>query len=219
MEASPDRDRRQTRRLATTLPVQVEWAGVEGEIRRARGSTRDISRAGLYCFLEEPLAGGISVAFDVVFPAELTAGNPLKLRCQGRVLRSETCERRFGVAATIENFQVMDTPEPLRDSDRRAYARILPTSSLAVHYPGVRSVVRDLSLTGAFLEDERPFPVGRQVELQLTGNGLSAEVRVKAVVRRVEPQVGMAVEFIALSREANNLLRQMIEKENPRKPS
>lgn len=212
MPVPPPAERRQSPRLLTTVPISLEWQSEQGEIRRVRGTTRDITRSGVYCFLEEALPPRLPVTFDVVFPAELTAANPLKLRCRGRILRSESWGRRFGVVASIDSHQVLETPEPAAESDRRASARVLPCSAIVVEYPGVRSVARDLSFTGAFVEDERPFPVGRLLDLHLRGDGLKGEVLVKAIVRRVEPQIGMAVEFVALSQQANEQLREIVEK-------
>lgn len=205
-------ERREAPRLTSSLPISLEWQTEGDELRRVRGTTRDVTRNGVYCFVEEPLAPGLPVGFDVLFPGELTAGDPLRLRCRGRILRSESHGRRFGVAASIQSHTVVETPEPVAESDRRGHTRIQPNSAVVVEYPGVRSVVRDLSLTGAFIEDERPFPMGRMMDLHLRVDGQGTEIEVKAIVRRVEPQLGMAVEFVALSQQANERLREIVEK-------
>ncbi len=211
MGLSQQLERRQTPRMGSTLPISMEWRSENGQICRARGSTRDVCRQGVYCFLEQPLPVGLPVGFDVVFPGEFTAGAPLKLRCNGRILRSESLGRRFGVAASIEAHQVLETTDVRTEADRRAYTRILPRSAIVVEYPGLRSVIRDLSVTGAFIEDERPLPVGRQFDLRLSTDGSGGEIVVKAIVRRVEPQMGMAVEFVALSQEAHQQLQEIVE--------
>jgi len=216
MATAPPAERRETPRVTTGVPISLEWRTEGGEIRRVRGTTRDITRSGVYCFVEEPLAPGLPVGFDVIFPGELTAGDPLKLRCQGRILRSESWGRRFGVVASIQSHEVLETAEPLSESDRRIHLRVQPSSAIVVEYPGQRSVVRDLSPTGAFVEDERPFPVGRMLELRLRRDGLAGDIQVKAIVRRVEPQIGMAVEFVALTEEANQRVRELVEESRPR---
>jgi len=61
-------------------------------------------------------------------------------------------------------------------------------------------------------EDDRPFPVGRMIDLRLREEGLPRPIDVKAIVRRVQSQIGMAVEFVALTTETKVLLAGFIEK-------
>lgn len=205
-------ERRTAPRVFTTLPISLEWDAEEGQIRRARGTTRDVSRGGIYSYVEHPLTPALAVRFEVVFSGELTAADPLKLWCSGRILRSEILGRRFGVAASIEQYEVIETLEPTSESDRRQNLRIIPPEAIVAEYPGIRSVLRDLSPTGAFIEEDRPFPVGRVIDLRLRGEGLEGEIEVKAIVRRVEAQIGMAVEFIALSKETRAFLMKFVER-------
>ena len=51
------------------------------------------------------------------------------------------------------------------------------------------------------------MPVGRRFTLRLRGPALTGPLEVCAVVRRVEAQVGMAVEFVSMSEEALKALR------------
>jgi hypothetical protein len=208
-------ERRMAPRVPTALPICLEWHHNEQEIHRTRGMTRDISRSGVYCYLESPLSPGLRVEFEVVFPEELTATDPLKLRCAGLILRSEIQDRRFGAVASIEKFEITETMEPASESDRRSNLRIVPAEAVVAEYPGLRSVLRDMSPTGAFIEDDRPFPIGRLIDLRLRAEGFPTPVDVKAIVRRVEPQIGMAVEFVALSKEAKTFLLRFIEKSRP----
>lgn len=212
MGLSPNGERRTMPRIDATLPISFEWDTLEGDIQRVRGTTRDVSRGGVYSFVEDPLAPALAVRFDVIFPGEITAADPLKLSCLGKILRSEILGRRFGVAVSIEYFRVIETLEPISELDRRLSMRIVPPEAIVAEYPGLRSVIRDLSPTGAFIEEDRPFPIGRVVELRLRGEDFEAEFEVKVIVRRVEPQVGMAVEFIALSKETSERLLRFVEK-------
>jgi hypothetical protein len=205
-------ERRTAPRIFSTLPIGFEWDTEDGQIRRARGTTRDVSRGGVYGYVEHPLTPALDVRFEVVFSGELTAADPLKLWCSGRILRSEILGRRFGVAASIEQCKVVETLEPASESDRRQDLRIIPPEAIVAEYPGIRSVIRDLSPTGAFVEEDRPFPVGRVIDMRLRGEGLEEEIKVKAIVRRVEAQIGMAVEFIALSKETRAYLLKFVEK-------
>ncbi|MGA3168490.1 MAG: PilZ domain-containing protein [Terriglobia bacterium] len=211
-------ERRNTTRLPLVLPICLEWLSSDDEIHRTRGTTRDVSHNGVYCFLEGPLSPGLPVSFAIVFPSDLTGSDPLKLDCGGRIVRSEIRERRLGVAATIESARVSDASEPTPESERRTSVRIVPHQAIIVEYPGLRSVLRDLSPTGAFIEDDRPFPVGRTIRLHLCGGEISQPVEVEAIVRRVEPNVGMAVEFIAMTREVHAHLLRWVETSNAARP-
>lgn len=215
MPDAPKHERRKALRVPTVLPICFEWRSPENEIRHTRGSTRDVSRFGISCHLESPLAPGLPVEFEVVFPRELTATDPMKLWCSGRVLRSEIQDRRFGLVASIDTHRIVDAKEDAADSDRRSQLRIVPQEAIVAEYPGLRSVIRDLSPTGAFIEDNRPFPVGHLIELRLRGESLRAPIHVKAIVRRVEAQIGMAVEFVALAEQTRETLLDFIEKSQP----
>ncbi|MFQ5926518.1 MAG: PilZ domain-containing protein [Terriglobia bacterium] len=207
-------ERREQRRVGLNIPILLEWRADGGHIRRARGVTRDISRRGVYCFLEEPLPNGQCVEFDIVFPGELTAAEPLALHCRGTAVRSEVQERRFGLAASIEVHEPLRAAAPGAETERRVRPRIKPESALVVEYPGLQTLIRDISTTGAFIEDERPLPVGRVIDLGLRRTSSHPPIELRAVVRRVEPQVGMAVEFIALSEEAEAQLREIVAEKN-----
>lgn len=210
MARTLESERRKNPRLPLTAPLCFEWYRGE-EIRRTRGTTRDISRSGVYGYVENPLSPGLEVEFDMVFPEELTATQPLLLRCGGRILRAEVRERRFGAVASIDRYEISAVREPVSESERRSHLRIVPPQAIVAEYPGLRSVIRDLSPTGAFVEDERPFPVGHVIDVRLRGEGLPHPLSVKAVVRRVEPQIGMAVEFVALNHEDRVQLLRFIE--------
>lgn len=205
-------ERRDGPRLVASLPIMFEWSSPGGELCRARGTTHDICLTGVYCYVEQPLTSGLPVQFHVVFPPELTIGESVNFRCTGRILRSESMGRRFGVVASIDSRQVIGNGGSATMPNRRAHPRIMPFGKIAVHYPGLHPVVRDLSPTGAFIEDERPLPVGRQFDLHLGGEGILPELRLKAIVRRTEPYMGMAVEFVAISQEAHRHLQEFLEK-------
>ncbi len=208
-------ERRRALRVPTVLPICFEWRSPENEIRHTRGTTSDVSRYGISCHLESPLSPGLRVEFEVIFPRELTATDPMRLWCSGHVLRSEMKDRRFGLVASIDTHQIMDATEDPSDSDRRSHLRVVPPEAIVAEYPGLRSVIRDLSRTGAFIEDNRPFPVGHLIELRLRGDSLRAPIEVKAIVRRVEPQIGMAVEFVALTEHTRETLHDFIERGQP----
>ncbi len=208
MSSGEQSDRRAGLRVMASLPILFEWQALAGELCRVRGTTHDVSLGGVYCYLEQPLAPGLPVLFHVVFPAELDASESLNFHCTGSVLRTASLGRRFGVAASIESRQAIETGAG--EYDRRFRPRVMPFASIPVHYLGHHLAIRDLSPAGAFIEDERPLPVARTVDMVIGGAGVLAEVSVRAIVRRSEPHNGMAVEFVAVGKEANDRLQHFV---------
>lgn len=200
-------DKRKIKRVGARLPVALEWKSSQGTVRRTRGVTRDMSQQGIYCYTEEPVPAQQSLNFDVVFPVEMTAGAPMALHCRARTVRADSGGRQFGVAAEVEERQTVSLAGELgTESERRLERRVRPESSAPVEYPGLRSEVRDVSARGAFVADERPLPLGRQFELRFRLEENGPPIQVKAVVRRVDPQIGMAVEFTELPEETADYL-------------
>jgi len=98
---------------------------------------------------------------------------------------------------------------PELEHERRGQPRITPKKPLFVAYPDYRPRIRDISLSGAFIEDSRPVPRGRVLTLHI----LTSEeppIKAKAMVRRVEPEAGMGVEFIEMSTADRARLRDFI---------
>ena len=81
---------------------------------------------------------------------------------------------------------------------RRNHLRIKPNRPLLVHYPNYLGRVRDVSVTGAFIESDRPLLPGTRIHLTLWLD-VERSVKINTVVRRVEPLRGMGVEFLELS--------------------
>jgi hypothetical protein len=214
---STEAERRGEPRFDAAHPIIIEWQTREGELHRARGTTRNIALGGVYCVLERPLPVGHPVEFNLVFPAGLSGKNPVKLRCGGKVLRTEKSgHEHYGAAVSIESTDVVETLDASADPGaHRLYARIIPPGTLQAEYPGMVSVVRDVSQAGAFIEDERPLPVGRLFRLRLSSERLGKEIELAAIVRRVEPHVGMAVEFVSLTPEAKTALEEVVQQGRP----
>lgn len=205
-------DRRRKPRLAAPTSIAMLWRCPTGrmQVLHARGTIRDISPTGVYFYGDQFLPQGAPVEFDLAFPSEMTAAEPVRLHGKGTFVRNERVDRRFGTAIRIHSHSLTpirrdELPSPA--AERRAQARVQPPALLFADYPGLESVVRDLSPSGAFIEDERPLPVGRVFTLHLRGSPLSQALELRAIVRRVEPHVGMAVEFLSMSEEALKSLR------------
>jgi len=195
-------EKRTLKRVDTHLPISLQWKNGKGLIRRTRGVTRDLSRKGLFCYVEDPIPDRQAIELDVVFPTEMTASTPLALHCRAVTVRSEAKERRFGVAASIEDRQQIDLGSDGLEPERRVQSRVKPSCVVAVEYPGLTAQIRDISPTGAFIADERPLPLGRRMDLRFRLDDSGPTIEVHAVVRRVDAQIGMAVEFIQLTEEA-----------------
>lgn len=94
-------------------------------------------------------------------------------------------------------------------AERRYSPRVKPKEPLLVDYPAYRASVRDINLSGAFIEDLRPIPPGHVIRLRIQ---LSANESITAnvMVRRVEEGRGMGVEFLAMNDADRNRLRKIV---------
>jgi hypothetical protein len=100
-------ERRATRRFRIKLPMEVRWATKSGN-GEAHTESEDISSRGVYFFLPTKIKAGSWVELVLVLPHEITLGEPVRVRCQARVRRTEIKKRnRVGVAAEIEFYQLL----------------------------------------------------------------------------------------------------------------
>lgn len=96
------------------------------------------------------------------------------------------------------------------DHERRSQSRIRPKQAILVEYPDYQPRVRDISLSGAYIEDARArFSRGRMVRLRLRLDEKTS-ITVNAMVRRLEEQKGMGVEFLGMSEQDRGILRQFV---------
>jgi hypothetical protein len=87
-------DQRREERFLLEVPVMLE---------NGIGMTRDISTSGIYFTTDQPLAEGGTVKFSVKLE-HIRPGKPIRLDCQGQVLRVEAVGEKHGVAARISEF-------------------------------------------------------------------------------------------------------------------
>lgn len=99
------------------------------------------------------------------------------------------------------------------EHERREDLRKPSPKPLYVEYPDYAPRVRDISLSGAFIEDSRPLRRGRLVRLRITDRA-EAPFEIKAIVRRVIPDEGMTVEFVEMSDETRRRLRALVGPED-----
>jgi hypothetical protein len=92
-----------------------------------------------------------------------------------------------------------------RRLDQRAHAN----GKVDVQYVLAGPRARDISTSGMYLYDDRPFQRGQTIELRLRLSD-GEEFRVRGMVRRVDPGVGFAVEFMNLSHHDRKRLRDYL---------
>ena len=90
-------EKRASQRIQVEVPMQI---GQE------QATTRDISWAGIYFLSEQSFPEGGDLRFSLDLNYALP-GKPIKLDCQGEVIRIEQHGDKFGIAAKINNFQYL----------------------------------------------------------------------------------------------------------------
>jgi hypothetical protein len=105
-------NRRGSYRFPLQLPVQVRATSPAWSERTA-GTTRDISRTGLYFVSARRFEAGSAVEVLVKLPARLLPRGEAQVRCTGRVLRVDTlpggATPALGVAASIEGYDFLSS--------------------------------------------------------------------------------------------------------------
>ena len=100
----PITERRASRRFEVQLSLLVRWTSgsVVGE---AVTESRDVSTRGVYFLSSKDIKHGSPVEIVMTLPHEMTLVGPVKVRCLGRIQRTEPQpNRRIGVAAALERF-------------------------------------------------------------------------------------------------------------------
>jgi hypothetical protein len=90
-------EKRDSQRIQIEVPVYI---GNEEAV------TRDISRSGVYFLTVQSFASGVALNFSLDLTNALP-GKPIKLDCQGEVIRIEQHGEMFGIAAKIKDFQFL----------------------------------------------------------------------------------------------------------------
>ena len=95
---NPTDEKRSSQRIQVEVPVYI---GHEKAV------TRDVSWAGIYFLTEQSFSEGGELNFSLALSYALP-GKPIKLDCQGKVIRVERHGEKFGIAAKIDNFQYLN---------------------------------------------------------------------------------------------------------------
>lgn len=100
-------ERRANNRFHVKLPMTVRWTS-ESAIQEAHTESEDISSRGVYFFLSRKVENGSAVEVVVTLPHEITLAGPLRVRCRGRVRRTEIKKLdRVAVPAQIDIYEFL----------------------------------------------------------------------------------------------------------------
>lgn len=89
------------------LPLSVKWAENVGATSVDTMSL-NVSARGVYFQMATPAEAGEPVEIVMTLPHEVTMAGPVRVRCMGRILRTEPSEDgRVGVVAAIERYEFL----------------------------------------------------------------------------------------------------------------
>jgi hypothetical protein len=93
------------------LPLTVRWSA-DAAANESNTESRDVSSRGVYFFLAKDLKEGSAVEILLTLPNEITMAGPVKVRCLGRVQRTEPRDASsVGVVAAIERYEFVRNTE------------------------------------------------------------------------------------------------------------
>ena len=100
-------ERRTTQRFQMRLPLTVRWT-TGAAVGETSTESRDVSSRGVYFFLSKDVREGSPVEILLTLPNEITMAGPVRVRCLGRVQRTEPRdEGAIGVVAAIERYEFL----------------------------------------------------------------------------------------------------------------
>jgi hypothetical protein len=94
------------KRFPLELPIKIHKEGASGD---AKGTTGDLSAAGVYIRADAAMEVGSPVEFEITLPPDVTGGQEsVKIACKGRVVRSDSTGGTpdgKGVACVIDSYE------------------------------------------------------------------------------------------------------------------
>jgi PilZ domain len=100
-------ERRNTQRFQMRLPLTVRWT-TGAAVGETSTESRDVSSRGVYFFLSKDVKQGSAIEILLTLPNEITLAGPVRVRCLGRVQRTEARdEGAIGVVAAIERYEFL----------------------------------------------------------------------------------------------------------------
>ncbi len=103
----PGAERRADLRFQIHVPLSVRWKSVSGDSEDATES-QNVSSRGILFLSSKPIEEGSPVEIVMTLPPEITMAGSIKVRCHGRIRRTESrLDRRVGVVAEIESYEFL----------------------------------------------------------------------------------------------------------------
>lgn len=110
MSAKQNVDPPKVKPRAQRFPIQAPIRYREsGESSWSDGITINISSSGVLFWAEKSLQRKTPIEMQIIFPLEVTGGNPVNITCSGRVVRALSVpppDTRNAVAAAILHFRM-----------------------------------------------------------------------------------------------------------------
>jgi hypothetical protein len=96
-------DARTGKRFPVHLPIKL--VGSSAPTAEQESTTENISAAGVYLRVDQPLAVNSRVEFEITIPAPaIGADQDVVLHCVGRVVRTDVQSSENGVACLIDEY-------------------------------------------------------------------------------------------------------------------
>jgi hypothetical protein len=94
-------------RRARRFPIRVQLHITGEPDLEISADTQDISASGLLLSTDQQVADGSMLRFVMTFPASVTKGKPLRVRCTGQVVRVDKKPSDYEVAVRFKHFQFL----------------------------------------------------------------------------------------------------------------
>jgi PilZ domain len=104
-------ERRLNQRFHIRLPMTVRWTSGTG-VGELKTESKNVSSRGVYFYLPKQVKSGSPVEILLTLPHEITLAGPVRVRCLGRVSRSEEKDPgNVGIVAEIERYEFVRDDE------------------------------------------------------------------------------------------------------------
>ena len=100
--AQPQTEQRSSRRFRLDLPVAVTFP--TGDMPGITARTRDVSSRGVFIYSDSNMEKGSVLEFVMTLPPEITLASPIRVRCEGTVVRVDQSAHYRGVAVAIGKY-------------------------------------------------------------------------------------------------------------------
>jgi Tfp pilus assembly protein PilZ len=82
------------------------------ELEGGTGITRDVSLSGVFFETDHSFAPGEEISFALVLE-RVSADHPVRLQCEGRVVRISRFDKRIGVAVAFSSYKFGSSGRPI----------------------------------------------------------------------------------------------------------